>query len=219
MVELQERFHSTIDKYEAKDFSFFFERLSGLSEELLENHYKLYEGYIKKVNEIYDNLKHVDKNYANHNYSEERSLLVDLTHNLNAVVLHELYFSNLVDETTEPNQELHTIIERDFGSWTKYIEDIQSASKCSRGWAITAYNYRDGKIRNFLIDGHNFYVPISARPLLVIDVWEHAYTLDYGIDKPGYINALFDNINWTVVSDRFESALKLDPGLIEPKQK
>lgn len=218
MVTVQERLHSTIEKYEAKDFSFFFERLDGISEELLADHHRLYEKYVSKVNEIYDKLSHVDKKAANHNYSEERGLLIDLTHNLNAVILHELYFSNLIDEMTEPSQEFKAVIERDFGSWNNYIEDTKSAAKCARGWAITAYNYRDGKVRNFAIDGHNINVPVFVRPLLILDVWEHAYTLDYGIDKPAYLDAFFNNVNWSVVSDRFEAAMKADPGLIQPKQ-
>jgi len=211
MVTINERFHSTIDKYEAKDFSFFFKRLDGLSEEILTSHHYLYEGYVKKVNEILDELKYADKNKANHNYSEERSLLIDLTHNLNGVVLHELYFSNLNEEISQPDQEFKTVIERDFGSWGNYIEDMKSAAKCARGWAITAYNYRDGKVRNFAIDGHNINVPVFMRPLLVLDVWEHAYTLDYGTDKAAYINTFFDNVNWSVVSERFEAALKHEP--------
>jgi Fe-Mn family superoxide dismutase len=214
MVILNERFHSTIDKYEAKDFSFFFRKLDGLSEELLSNHHHLYEGYIKKVNEILNDLKYVDKTKANHNFSEERGLLIELSHNLNGVILHELYFSNLTEEISQPEQEFVTAIERDFGSLSNYVEDVKSAAKCARGWAITAYNYRDGKIRNFAIDGHNIHVPVFVRPLLILDVWEHAYTLDYGTDKPAYINAFFDNVNWKVISDRFEAALKNEPVII-----
>lgn len=208
MVEMRERFHSIIDNYEAKDFSFFFESLESLSENLLSKHHSLYEGYIKKVNEIQDQLKLVDESYANHNYSENRDLLIELTHNLNGVILHELYFSNLVERSTSPTDSFLEIIERDFGSWDAYIDNTKAVAKSARGWAITAYNYRDGKIHNFAIDGHNLHVPVFVRPLLVIDVWEHAYTLDYGINKPAYIDAVFDNINWPVVSTRFDATLK-----------
>ena len=208
MVQLQERFHSIVDKYEAKDFSYFFKSLDGLSEELLSKHYELYEGYIKKVNEIQEKLKSADISAANHNYSEMRGLLVDLSHNLNGVILHELYFSNLVDRTTEPNEALRKIIERDFNSWDNYIENTKAAAKSARGWAVTAYNYRDGKIHNFAIDYHNLNVPVFVRPLLVLDVWEHAYTIDYGINKADYLKAFFKNVNWPVVSTRLDAALK-----------
>ena len=211
MTAIQERLHSVIDKYEAKDFSFFFKSLDGLSEEMLNQHHTLYEGYIKKVNEILEKFKTVDKTGANHNFSEFRALETELSHNLNGVILHELYFSNLIDKKTQPSDVLKSVIERDFGNWDNYIENIKAAGKSARnGWAITAYNYRDGKIHNFAIDLHDTHVPISVKPLLVLDTWEHAYTLDYGINKPEYINAFFKNVNWPVVSQRFESAQSMN---------
>jgi len=211
MVLVEERLHSTIDKYEAKDFSYFFKTLDGFSEEQLKLHYGLYEGYIKKVNEVNDKLKSADKSSANHNYSEYRNLLVDFSHNLNGVILHELYFSNLTDKYTEPTESFKATIERDFGSWDSYLEDLKAAAMASRaGWAITGYNYRDGKIHNFAIDQHNLHVPVFVRPLLILDTWEHAFGTDYGTNKKGYIEAFMGNVNWHVVSLRFESALKAE---------
>lgn len=211
MVLIKERMHSTIDKYEAKDFSYFFKTLDGFSEEQLKLHYGLYEGYIKKANEVNDKFKSTDRSSANHNYSEYRNLLVDLSHNLNGVILHELYFSNLTDKYTESTEAFKTIIERDFESWENYLEDVKAAGMASRaGWAITGYNYRDGKIHNFAIDQHNLHVPVFVRPLLILDTWEHAFGTDFGTNKKAYIEAFMKNINWHVVSLRFESALKAE---------
>ena len=213
MVAIQERLHSVVDKYESKDFTFFFKSLDGLSEKMLKEHHTLYEGYIKKVNEIHEKLKSADKSSANHNYSEYRELKIEFSHNLNGVILHELYFSNLTEKKSDPTEAFKQIVDRDYGSWDNYIENIKSSAKSARnGWAITAYNYRDGKIHNFVLDLHDIHVPISIKPLLVVDAWEHAYTLDYGINKPDYINAFFKNVNWHVVSQRFESALKQESG-------
>lgn len=211
MVMIEERMHSTIDRYEAKDFSYFFETLEGFSEELLKLHYGLYEGYINKVNEINSKIIFADRSAANHNYSEYRNLLVDLSHNLNGVILHELYFSNLTDKHTEASESLMEIVKRDFGSWQNFLEDVKAAAMSSRaGWAMTCYNYRDGKIYNFAIDQHNMHVPVFVRPLLILDTWEHAFGTDYGTDKKSYIDAFMKNINWHVVSLRFESALKAE---------
>lgn len=210
MTKLEERLHSTIDKYEAKDFSYYFKNLDGISENQINKHYTLYEGYIKKVNEITTKLKLADKLNANHNYSENRSLLVDLTHNLNAVILHELYFSNLTNKPSIPSESFQKIVERDFGSWENYLEDIKACAKSARGWAITAYNYRDGKLHNFAIDGHNINVPVFVRPLLVIDVWEHSYMIDYDINKIKYLENFFKNTNWHIASQRFEATLKTE---------
>jgi len=208
MVSLQERLHSTIDKYEAKDFSFFFKSLKGISENQLKNHYSLYEGYIKKINEIQEKLKTVDKSNANATYSELRELHVEQTYALNGVILHELYFSNLVDRATQPTETLKMIIERDFGSWDNYIQDLKAVGKCMRGWVVTAYNYRDGRVHNYGLDTHNTFVPVFVRPLLVLDVYEHAYMVDYGVNRAAYLDAFVENINWPVVSERFEAELK-----------
>jgi len=210
MVTLQERLHSTIDAYEAKDFSFLLKGLEGISENQLQKHYGLYEAYIEKVNDLLDLQRTVNKYDANHNFSEYREILVELTHNLNAVILHELYFSNLINKETSPHLDFKAVINRDFSTWDHYIEDIKAVSKCARGWSITAYNYRDGKIHNFAIDGHNLNVPVFVRPLLVLDMWEHAYMIDFQTNKTEYIDVIFDNINWSVVSQRFEAALKAE---------
>ena len=209
MVLQEEKLHSTVDKYEAKDFSYFFETLDGFSEKQLKLHYGLYEGYVKKVNEVNEKLKSADRSSANHNYSEYRNLLVELSHNLNGVILHELYFSNLTDKNTEASEIFKKIAERDFESFELYLDDLKAAGMASRaGWAITGYNYRDGKIYNFAVDQHNLHVPVFVRPLLVLDTWEHAFGTDYGTDKKSYIDAFMKIINWHVVSLRFESALK-----------
>jgi len=208
MTSIQERFHSTIDKYEAKDFSFFFKSLDGISENQLKQHYTLYEGYVKKINEIQEKLKSADKSSANATYSEIRELQVEQTYALNGVVLHELYFSNLIDKKTTPANVLKTIIERDFGSWDNYIADLKAVGKSMRGWVVTAYNYRDGRVHNYGLDTHNMFVPVFVRPLLVLDVYEHAYMIDYGVNRAGYLDAFLNNVNWPVVSQRFEAALK-----------
>lgn len=209
---LTERLHSTIDKYEPKDFGFLFKKLEGISNETIKQHYVLYEGYIKKLNEINEKLKFASTDSAHHNYSEFRELLIEKSHNMNSTILHELYFSNLTDQPTEPSEDFKTIIERDFGSWKNYIEDIKATGMSARaGWAVTVYNYRDGKLQNFAIDLHDLHVPVFVLPVLVMDVWEHAYAVDYGTKKAQYIEAFMKNINWNIVSQRFESALKSNP--------
>lgn len=208
MVSIQERFHSIVDKYEAKDFSFFFESLDGISENQLKQHYTLYEGYVKKINEIQEKLKSADKSSANTTYSELRELQIEQTYALNGVILHELYFSNMIDKKTQVAETFESVIKRDFGSWNNYIEDLKAAGKCMRGWVVTAYNYRDGKVHNYGLDTHNTFVPVFVRPLLVLDVYEHAYMIDYGVNRAGYLDSFIKNIHWSVVSQRFEAALK-----------
>lgn len=208
MSVLQERFHSTVDKYQAKDFGFFFKKLNALSDKQIQEHYHLYEGYVKKSNEIQEKLKSADKASSNHNFSEYRGLQVDQSHNLNGMILHELYFSNLTDKDSQLSDALKVIINRDFGSYENFMEDFKATLKAARGWGMCAYNNRDGKLHNYAIDGHNLHMPISVRPILIIDVWEHAFAIDYATNKPDYINSICACINWNVVSQRLDAALK-----------
>lgn len=208
-VNVKEKILMKEEKLQPKNFEYLFGKLDGISEEQLRQHNELYKKYVAKYNEVTEKLKDADRSAANHNYSEYRSLLVDLTHNQNGVVLHELYFSNLTDNYEAPSEELIELIEKDFGTWENYIADLKAAASAARnGWAITAYNYRDGKIYNYAIDLHNTHVPMIMRPVLVLDAWEHAFAVDYGIDKKAYINAFFDNVNWQVVYDRLNTTLE-----------
>ena len=192
--------------YEPKDFSSLTNSVKGISENAMKNHFKLYEGYVNKTNEINTALIGCDKSKANHNYSEYRSLLVDKSHNLNGVVLHELFFSNLATSPIKPDDRLINHISNDYPDWDTYIADLKATCKASRaGWALSVYNYRDGKISNFAIDQHNLLVPAFTVPLVIIDLWEHAYTTDFGIDKPKYIDTIVENINWDIVLRRLEN--------------
>lgn len=211
MADLKEKMSMKIPTMETKDFSNLFDKLEGISQEQLKQHNQLYEKYVGKVNEINGKLTNADLMSANQNYSEFRSLKVELAHNLNGAILHEFYFSNLTPDYKEPPQELKDMIEQDFASWNDYIEDLKATGVASRaGWAITGYNYRDGKVYNFAIDQHDIHVPAYVRPLLVIDTWEHAFMIDYGIDKKAYIKAFFANVDWQVMLDRYKSTLQTE---------
>lgn len=196
-----------IDIYEAKDYEYF--DLKCVTSDAYNFHLKLYEGYIKKLNEINSELKTVNKDAANHNYSHMRELLIEKTHNFNSIILHEHYFENLTGKINEPTVEFRTEIEETFGTWDDYLLDVTASAKSARaGWAVTTYNRRDQSIQNFAVDLHDFHVPITCELLLVVDVWEHAYTKDYGIDKASYIKETLKEIDWEVVSKRYSRVLK-----------
>ncbi len=211
MANTAEKIMIQADTIEEKDFTSLPGNLEGISEEQLNQHLKLYKGYVAKVNEINEKLENIDPSTGNHNYSEYRSLKVELAHNLNGAVLHEMYFSNLTPDYKEPSQELKNLVEKSFGSWDKYIQDLKGAGMASRaGWVMTGYNYRNGKIQNFVVDQHIFHVPAFIRPVLIMDTWEHAFMIDYGIDKKSYINAFLDNVNWQTMHERLKSTLETD---------
>lgn len=208
-VHAGEKILNKVDTLEPKDFSYLFGNLDGISEDQLRQHNELYEGYVKKYNEVTEKLKKADKSAANQNYSEYRSLAVEQTHNQNGAVLHELYFSNLTPDYEPPSNELIELVEKDFGSWENFIDDLKAAGMASRtGWVLTGYNYRDGKVYNYVIDNHNLHVPVTMKPILIMDTWEHAFMIDYGIKKKSYIDAFLKNVRWEAMYERLNSAVE-----------
>ena len=203
MTGLEKTLERANEKLTAKDFSYLSGKLDGLSENQLNQHFTLYNGYVNKINEIWEKLKNVDLSTANPTYSDLRELQIEQSFALNGVILHEKYFSNLTDKATVPSDELKSFIDRDFGSWDAYVTNLKAVSKSARGWAFTGYCFSDGRIHNFVSDTHNMFLPMGVMPLLVIDVYEHAYMIDWGINRAGYIDALFNHINWEMVSERF----------------
>lgn len=197
---------ATAEEYKAKDFDYLKGALKGISASQIEQHLQLYKGYVKKINELNLKLKKANKESANPTYSEYRSINSSRSFAHNGVVLHELYFSNLTSEKTKPSKELSNKIYEEFGSYKNYLSDLRAAANSARsGWAITAYNCKNKKLYNFVIDEHDLHVPVDIKPILVMDMWEHAYMVDYGINKKSYIEAFIKNINWEEASKRYSS--------------
>lgn len=194
-----------IDKYKEKDFSYLMEGLNGISEEQVKQHLILYKGYISKINLINDKIKERKDNFS---YPEYRSLKIEQSFASNGVILHELYFLNLTNEKTAPTDNFKNLAKQSAGSFDNFINDIKASARNSRGWVFTGYNTRDNKLHNYIIDSHDLHVPVNVIPVLVIDVWEHAYMVDYGIDRDAYIESILKNIDWFEVEKRLNAALK-----------
>jgi len=184
--------------------------LKGISDQQLEYHFEThYKGYVAKINEVWDRLQTADRSKANQNFSDYRALKVEESFNYMGVVLHELYFENIKDGMgTKPSAKLMQSIEKNFGSFEKWKEDFKACGIALRGWAILVYDLSNGKLINNGLDAHNVYGLLNALPLLVLDVYEHAYYADQGPKRPPYIDAFFENINWNVVNKRFEAAIQ-----------
>ena len=196
---------------EAKDYNHLLGNLEGFSDELLKQHFELYNGYVKSINEINEKIANLKEKRGNPSYSEYRSLLSFKAFPQNGVVLHEFYFSNLSSKKTSPSQKLIEFINHEFNSFDEYINDLKEAAKSVRsGWVILGYDERQVKIQNSIIDLHDEHVPLLNIPLLVLDVWEHAYTLDYGINKAAYLDAFISNIDWDMVSKRLDNVCTQD---------
>ena len=184
--------------------------LNGISDQQLEYHFEThYKGYVNKLNEIWEKLAMVDRTKANQNFSDYRALKVEETFNYMGVVLHELYFENLKDGmNTKASSKLVEMIEKNFGSWDKWKEDFRACGIAHRGWAVLVCDLSKRKLINNGLDAHNMYGLLNSIPLLVMDVYEHAYYTDQGPKRGPYIDSFFENVNWSVVSKRLDVALR-----------
>lgn len=190
-------------QFEAKKFNSI-NGLPGLSERLMTEHYKLYEGYVKKANEISEALKSVDKSKANATQSDLRSLKLGLSFAWGAIKSHELYFGHLTSSTGTPGDLMGNLIENHFGSFEAWSEDLAKTGIAARGWVWTAYDWDSKIIFNFLGDQHDAFPLWNATPLVALDVYEHAYMLDYGVNRADYIKAFLAGLDWTVIEQRIE---------------
>jgi Fe-Mn family superoxide dismutase len=175
--------------------------LDGISRASVEAHYKLYQGYIAKRNEILQKLDGIDLGAANQVYSEIRALKVDLSFAIGGVKNHEIYFEHLGGGGGDPDGLFGELVERDFGSAANWRADLKATGMAGRGWAWTAYDWDEQRLFNYVGDAQNTFPIWNATPLVALDVYEHAYFLDYQTDRASYIDAFFANLDWGVVND------------------
>jgi len=169
--------------------------LNGISFKSIAEHFKLYESYVKKTNEIRSKLETVDKSLANAAYSEIGELKRQESFALDGVKLHEVYFG-ILDGNGKIEGRVAEMIIRDFGSIENWIVDMTASGLSARGWAITSYDFAEKIVRNYNADAHNIGIIAGTAPLIALDVYEHAYFMDYGVNRKGYIEAFFKNLNW-----------------------
>jgi Fe-Mn family superoxide dismutase len=196
------------ETYTARQFDL--SGLNGISDQTLEMHFKLYEGYVKETNRLTEKISafladgRVDQ--------EEMPAYSELTRRMgfeyNGMVLHEYYFENMKkgSTTTDPekNSNFHRAALETFGSYDLWKADFVSVGKMRGvGWAICYQNPRNGRLSNHWITLHEVGNVSGFQPVLVMDVWEHAFLLDYKpAERPKYIEAFFSNIDWAACEAR-----------------
>ena len=179
--------------------------LDGISRETIEAHYKLYEGYVAKRNEILGKLASVDLASANQTYSELRALKVELTFAIGGIKNHEVYFEHLGGHGGDPRGAFGDLVVRDFGSVEAWRADLKATGLAARGWAWTAYDWDERRLFNYIGDAQNTFPVWNATPLVALDVYEHAYFADYGTDRAAYVDAFFHNLDYAVVNGWVEA--------------
>jgi Fe-Mn family superoxide dismutase len=175
--------------------------LDGISRETVEAHYKLYQGYVNKRNEVLGKLAGVDLSTANQVYSDLRSLKVDLTFAIGGIKNHEIYFDHLGGSGGDPVGVFGDLVKRDFGSAEAWKADLKATGLAGRGWAWAAYDWDEGRLFNYIGDAQNTFPVWNATPLVALDVYEHAYFVDFGTDRGSYIDAFLNNLDYDVVNE------------------
>ncbi len=180
-----------------------FKQLDGLSErQLSEHHDVLYVGYVKKADAIAEAVKNVSLEGVNATFSDLRELKVEETFAVNGVKLHEAYFDNLGGSGGSPVGAIKDLIERDFGSVEKWTAEFKACGMAARGWVVLAYDLETKHLRNVVCDVHNQGGIWNCVTLLVLDVYEHAYFLDYATARAKYLETFMKNLDWEEVNKR-----------------
>ncbi len=195
--------------HESKPLPFDPTKLDGLSEKLIKSHWENnYGGSVKALNAIKQRLSGLleDTNTPPFIYNDlKREHLL----RTGSVVLHELYFGNL-GGTGKPDSALTKFLSDAFGSanaWEKEFKRMGAGLGGGSGWVTLGYNLHSGLLENYWHWDHA-HAPSATLPLLVMDMYEHSYQMDYGAAAPAYVDAFFRNIHWETVAARFEKALK-----------
>jgi len=182
-------------------------KLLGISDEQINDHWKLYEGYVNQVNNLTKELRMLEQEGKTNTllYADRRRRY---GFEYNGMVLHEYYFSNLKSEGTQiaKGGSLKKAIEKIWGSFENWKKDFIAAGKTRGiGWSILYCDPTNKDLTNHFIAEHQNGNIAGYRPILVMDVWEHAYMVDHNAGGRGkYIDAFMANIDWEVVEKRFE---------------
>ncbi|MEM0480853.1 MAG: superoxide dismutase [Candidatus Aenigmatarchaeota archaeon] len=182
-------------------------QMKGISAKTIEEHLKLYEGYVSKFNEITKKIKELSEEEfekANPTYSLIRALKVELTRAYGGMINHEIYFGHLGGNGGKPGGKLADQINKDFGSFEKFLKEIKATALAARGWAWLVWSFPLEKLFVTIGDEQNVYMFQNSVIILALDMFEHAYFLDYGTNRKGYVEAFFDNLDWEVVEKNFE---------------
>ena len=188
--------------YQTKDYNRLL-GMEGFSEPLLKNHFTLYQGYVTNTNKLMDALNQMLKD-GKTGTPEFAELKRRFGWEFNGMRLHEYYFENLGGRGgISKNGKLYQKLTESFGSYEAWEKDFKATGTMRGiGWVVLYQDITNGKLINFWINEHDVGHPAGGMPILIMDVFEHAFMIDYGLKRADYIEAFFKNINWTEVEKR-----------------
>ena len=193
--------------YQAKNFDHLL-GTPGFSDQLLKNHFTLYQGYVTNTNKLAEQLYQMAKE-GKVGTPEYAELKRRFGWEFNGMRLHEYYFGNMTKEKKEidKSSQLFKKIEEDYGSFSNWEKDFKSTGAMRGiGWVVLYYDVEGNKLYNTWINEHDLGHLGACPIILIMDVFEHAYMIDYGLKRAEYIEAFFNAIDWRVVEERFNKA-------------
>lgn len=177
----------------------------GLSDLQLKAHFTLYQGYVKKLNEIREKLGTTDKSAPNYSFNEYSELKRREPVAFNGTVLHEMYFEALGNGSTQPDETSKGLITRSFGSLDNWMADAKACLMSAHGWLVTVFDYSEGKLFNNLVrTEHDVGLFANVHVIIAVDAWEHAYFADYQTKKADYVANTLSGLNWTTLNARMK---------------
>jgi Fe-Mn family superoxide dismutase len=195
--------------YELKNFEHLL-GTKGFSDQLLKNHFTLYQGYIANTNKLAEALIMLLKE-GKIGTPEFAELKRRFGWEFNGMRLHEYYFGNMIKGGSELNKDskLFKKVVEDFGSYENWEKDFKATGTMRGiGWVVLYYDQMTGRLFNVWINEHDVGHLSGTTPILIMDIFEHAFTIDYGLKRADYIEAFFKAIDWSVVANRFDNATK-----------
>jgi len=202
-------FGSVYSEYQAKNFDNLLGKIQGLDDQLLKMHFKLYQGYVNNSNAVIQKIEDLEKNGQNKT-PEFAGLKRLLGWEFNGMLLHEYYFENLGGNgVLDSKSALSKKIAEDFGSFENWKNDfISTGLMRGIGWVVSYIEPKSGSLMNEWINEHDVGHLSGGKPILIMDVFEHAYITQFGLDRNKYIDVFFNNINWDVADARFSGMKK-----------
>lgn len=180
-----------------KDFNWKYQQLFSVNQ--MQEHLKLYRKYV-------DNVNSYEMDYFFED-GERYNLKMNETFNINGVVLHELFFANIIDnkmfiQTSAIHHKSKLLIIEEYKSHVCWEHDFINCAMIAKGWVIFGYDELTETYKNIILQSHNDGFAVVFKPIIVLDVYEHSYFIDYGADKEKYVKDFLQNINWDIADLR-----------------
>ena len=193
--------------YEAKNYEHLL-GTKGFSDQLLKNHFTLYQGYVTNTNKLVNTMMTMVKE-GKASTPEFAELKRRFGWEFNGMRLHEYYFGNMKKDGSKLNEQskLYKKITEMFGNYETWVNGFKATGAMRGiGWAVLYYDKQADKLYNVWINEHDTGHFAGCVPILIMDVFEHAFMLDFGTKRADYLEAFFNAINWEEAEKRFEEA-------------